>query len=107
MRDYEAFWNDVIPHGTNKLQQNEHKGGLQIDIFYAEKCINDERKEVRKEIYDMFDRNPRDIKEIDLEAARDEFSDVLNFAAMGIHECNRLIRERDKKKKKVAETEQP
>lgn len=99
---YESFWNDVLPHALKKLQENESKGNLEIDLFYAEKRIGDEKKEIRRELYDLFDRNHRDIEEIDLEAARDEFADVMNFAAMGVRECNRLIRWREKNKKKVA-----
>lgn len=92
MRNYKELWEAAVAAGTEKLEENIDKGGLQIDIFYADKRIKDESKEVHEEVVDLLGVHQRDISAVNLEAARREFADVLNFAAMGILECNRLIK---------------
>lgn len=67
---------------------------MEVNIYFAYNRIQEEFRELREEIKTLRYDDFRRIEDIHIGNLRSEFADILNFAGMGIIECDRLITER-------------
>ncbi len=94
MRDIDALLKAGNKAQREKLEENRHKGGFDIDdLFITYEKLVAEVYELKEELYTEL--TPK--KEIDYVKAKREAADVANFAHMIILKCDNILNEEGEK----------